>query len=50
MFEFLKHWVTRESQLQQQPGFLGLQVRNFCLHVQLHIVARHVVHADGSKG
>jgi hypothetical protein len=27
LFEFLKHWVGREAQLQQQEGFLGLQVR-----------------------
>lgn len=27
MFDFLKHWVAREAALQQQPGFLGLQVR-----------------------
>jgi hypothetical protein len=26
LFEFLKHWVSREAQLQQQEGFLGLQV------------------------
>jgi hypothetical protein len=26
LFEFLKHWVAREAQLQQQEGFLGLQV------------------------
>ncbi|KAF6257036.1 hypothetical protein COO60DRAFT_1640292 [Scenedesmus sp. NREL 46B-D3] len=37
VFEFLKHWVTRESQLQQQPGFLGLQVGD----------ARPGVSADG---
>jgi hypothetical protein len=27
LYEFLKHWVAREAQLQQQEGFLGLQVR-----------------------
>lgn len=26
LFEFLKHWVVREGLLQQQAGFLGLQV------------------------
>lgn len=26
LFEFLKHWVVREGLLQQQTGFLGLQV------------------------
>jgi hypothetical protein len=26
LFEFLKHWVSREAQLQEQEGFLGLQV------------------------
>lgn len=26
LFEFLRHWVAREGQLQQQEGFLGLQV------------------------
>jgi hypothetical protein len=26
LFYFLKHWVSREAQLQQQEGFLGLQV------------------------
>lgn len=26
LFEFLKHWVGRESLLQHQPGFLGMQV------------------------
>jgi len=28
LYEFLKHWVSREAQLQQQEGFLGLQVRS----------------------
>eukprot|EP00878_Enallax_costatus_P012649 GHUV01013212.1.p1 GENE.GHUV01013212.1~~GHUV01013212.1.p1 ORF type:complete len:648 (+),score=321.26 GHUV01013212.1:993-2936(+) len=27
LFEFLKHWVIREGLLQQQDGFLGLQVQ-----------------------
>jgi hypothetical protein len=30
VFDFLKHWVAREAQLQQQPGFLGLQVGTNC--------------------
>lgn len=34
LFDFLKHWVARESLLVNQPGFLGLQVsrpRHYCV-------------------